>query len=341
MKTIKLMTIAALFSAICFSASAQSGASAWPDETVLLYGKTITNSPDPVRAKKIKSAGFKMAETNGLSGAEATNDGGYLSNISADARFDLYFPKNPNGQMIVVCPGGGYSFVSSYNEGIYVAEWMLEQGITLAVVKYRLPNGHWTVPLEDVQNTFRYCREHAGEWGINQIGVMGFSAGGHLAATALTMYEDAVTRPDFGILIYPVITFSSKVSHGGTHDNLIGLRENVTARKGQSFEEWSATVGKYEQLEKRYSAEEQVTADTPATFIALSSNDKTVPPINSLMFYDALLENGVSAEMHIYPYGGHGWGFTTDKHIGAGRDGLGYCRSEFEASLSRWLKSLR
>lgn len=340
MKTNKFIAAAA-FAALCFSAGAQTGTTVKPDETVLLYGKTITNSPDPVRAKKIKSAGFEMITDNGLSGAEITNESGNLSNIGADARFDLYFPKNPNGQMVIVCPGGGYAFVSSYNEGIYVAEWMLGQGITVAVLKYRLPNGHWTVPLEDVHNTFRYCRAHAAEWGIDRIGVIGFSAGGHLAATAVTMYEDAVTRPDFGILIYPVITFGPKTSHGGTRLNLIGRQADVTARAGRTWEDWNKASAEYDILEKRYSMENQVTSDTPATFIALSSDDRTVPPANSVMFYNSLLAAGVPAEMHIYPYGGHGWGFSKDKYVGAGRDNLGYCRNEFEASLSRWLSALR
>lgn len=323
----------------CAALNAQPGTKLRPDETVLLYGKSFVGNTDLVVAGKVKSAGFEMKESNGLSGAESINKDGNIGNINVNARFDLYFPKHPNGQMIIVCPGGGYGIVSSYNEGVYVADWMLEKGITVAVVKYRLPNGHWEVPLADVQNTFRYCREHASEWGVNQIGVMGFSAGGHLAATALTMYTDAVTRPDFGVLIYPVISFSDKVTHSGTHNNLIGRKEQWTAREGKSWEQWNRDCRKFISLEKRYSTEEQVTSDTPATFIALSSDDKTVPPKNSIMFYSSLLSNNVPVEIHIFPAGGHGWGFSKSEYVG--HDAIGYCREEFEASLERWMASLR
>lgn len=122
-----------------------------------------------------------MQDTNGLTGPETINEKGILRNVSDLARVDLYFPKKPNGQMVVVCPGGGYVKLSTYGEGQHVADWMLSKGITVAVVKHRLPNGHWTVPLEDVHNAFRYCRAHAEEWKVKQIGVIGFSAGGHLA----------------------------------------------------------------------------------------------------------------------------------------------------------------
>ncbi|MBQ2198650.1 MAG: alpha/beta hydrolase, partial [Bacteroidales bacterium] len=106
-----------------------------------------------------------------------------LRNVGDSARFDLYFAKEPNGKMVIICPGGAYWFDAVVTEGAYVAEWLNSQGISAAVVKYRLPYGHWNVPLTDVQNVFRYCRYHAAEWGVKQIGVMGFSAGGHLAAT--------------------------------------------------------------------------------------------------------------------------------------------------------------
>ena len=143
--------------AVCLagiSLSAQPNTKLRPDETVLLYGKELIGNTDPVVAKKVISAGYTMEESNGMTGPEEINEYGNIGNINVNARFDLYFPEKPNGQMVIVCPGGGYSIVSSYNEGVYVAEWMLERGITVAVVKYRLPNGHWNVPLTDVQNTF-------------------------------------------------------------------------------------------------------------------------------------------------------------------------------------------
>ena len=189
------------------SAFAQPVSGLKPSQTVLLYADSFEGNIDPVYGKEIVYGGFRMKESNGLTGPETINERGILRNVSDLARVDLYFPKKPNGQMVVVCPGGGYVKLSTYGEGQYVADWMLSKGITVAVVKHRLPDGHWNVPLEDVHNVFRYCRAHAQEWKVNQIGVIGFSAGGHLAARVSNLFVDAATRPDFSILIYPVITF--------------------------------------------------------------------------------------------------------------------------------------
>ena len=225
--------------------------------------------------------------------------------------------------MVIVCPGGGYSIVSSYNEGVYTADWFLSKGITVAVVKYRLPNGHRFVPYADVANTFRYCREHAPEWGVKQIGVMGFSAGGHLAATASTLWEDAVTRPDFSILIYPVISMEVGITHRGTHENLLG-------KDGQ----WR------DHCMDRHCLEKQVCRFTPPTYIALCSDDTVVPAENSLRYYNALIDLDVPAEMHIWPTGGHGWGFSSEKFVGKGKDRFAYARSEYERTLENWLNAL-
>ena len=308
-----------------------------PEKTVLLYQETPVCISDPVQGKTVEALGLDMAVENGLSGKESMNDAGNIGNISDLARFDLYFPKKPNGQMIVVCPGGGYSIVSSYNEGVYVADWMLSRGITVAVVKYRLPNGHWTVPLDDVQNVFRYCREHASEWGVSQIGVMGFSAGGHLAASATTLYTDAITRPDFSILVYPVIALDSTPSHRGTRLNLIGNDEIWTSTGGKSADKWIADQKLHTELIEKYTLSNNITPDTPPVFLAHCTDDTTVPVINSIKFYDKATDNGVSAEMHIYPAGGHGWGFSSSKFVK--NDKFGYARDEFYASLSRWLAS--
>ena len=189
-------------------ATAQQLAGLQPSQTVLLYADSFEGNIDPVYGREIIYGGFRMQESNGLTGPETINESGHLINVSDLARMDLYFPENPNGQMVLVCPGGGYVKVSTFGEGQYVADWMLSKGITVAVLKYRLPAGHWNVPLEDVHNAFRYCRANAGKWSIRQIGVIGFSAGGHLAACASNLYVDAFTRPDFSILIYPVISLS-------------------------------------------------------------------------------------------------------------------------------------
>ncbi len=322
-------------------AMAQPKTDLLPNQTVLLYADEFTDMTDPVRANKVVAAGFEMAVDNEITEGETITDSGNIAKIGKDARFDLYFPTKPNGQMVVVCPGGGYSIVSSYNEGVYVAEWMVEHGITVAVVKYRLPNHHNTVPLDDVQNTFRYCRAHAEEWGINSIGVMGFSAGGHLAVSAATLYVDEVTRPDFSIFIYPVVTMDNEMTHTGTHTELIGSAKEAQKRDGKTWEEWDAGKKTQECLTARYSLENQTAPDNPPAFIALSNDDNVVNPKNSTSLYKALLDNKVPVEIHIYPYGGHGWGFTSERYCGEGKDGFAYCRDEFYASLDRWLTSLR
>lgn len=322
MKRTFLTLIAATFTAAMLFA--QPNSNLRPDETVLLYADSFDGNIDPVYAEKLTHAGFKMQKANDLVGNEKIKPNGNLGNISDLARFDLYFPEKPNGQMVVVCPGGGYGIVSSYNEGLYVADWMLSKGITVAVVKYRLPNGKRYIPLTDVQNTFRYCRKHSEEWGVKKIGVMGFSAGGHLAASVTNLWNDEITRPDFSILIYPVITMEPGVTHKGTHQNLLG--ENG--------------MWKQHYLDE-FSLEKQVSRQTPATFIALCSDDTVVPAENSLRYYNELIDKKVPVEMHIWPEGGHGWGFSAEKFVGEGKDRFAYARNEFEASLERWLKEQR
>ena len=322
MKLRILAVVAALF-ATAF-AFAQPNSKLRPDETVLLYADSFEGNVDPVFGKTISYAGFEMKDDNKLSGPEKVAASGNIGNISKLARMDLYFPKKPNGQMVIVCPGGGYSIVSSYNEGLYVADWMLERGITVCVVKYRMPNGNDKVPYADVANAFRYCRSNAEKWGVKQIGVIGFSAGGHLAATASTLWDDAVTRPDFSILIYPVITFTPGTTHHGTHKNHLGEKKMVQER-----------------LMDKYSLEKQVSRYAPPTFIALSSNDTTVPAENSILYYTRLVEMEVPVEMHMWPTGGHGWGFSSEKFKGKGKDKFAYAREDFYNSLERWLEELR
>ena len=239
------------------SASAQPVAGLNPSQTVLLYADSFEGNIDPVYGKEIIYGGFRMKECNGMTGPETINARGMLGNVSDLARVDLYFPKKPNGQMVVVCPGGGYVKLSTYNEGQYVADWMLSKGITVAVVKHRLPDGHWNVPLEDVHNAFRYCRAHAQEWKVDQIGVIGFSAGGHLAACVSNLYVDAVTRPDFSILIYPVITFDYNIYRSGTRPGLIGADDK-----------WVGNEERLNELVEYYSMEKRVSPETPQTFIS-------------------------------------------------------------------------
>ena len=270
---------------------------------------------DLVSAPAKTLAGFKMQYANGAFGEEVLPENGNLSNVSRLARVDLYFPEGGARKMVVVCPGGAYLFVSSYNEGVYTASWLVEQGYAAAVVKYRLPLGHHEVPLEDVRNVFRYCRAHAQEWGVESLGIMGFSAGGHLAASASTLFVDDLTRPDFSVLIYPVISLDPAITHLKSRQSLLGPRTD---------------------LQDHYSLEKQVSGQTPPTFLALSADDKNVSPENSIRYFQALQAHQVPAQMYVYPNGGHGWGFTTDRF---GRDGIAPCREEFFTSLNRFLSA--
>lgn len=288
-----------------------------PDMTLKLYPKG--QGVDLGIVENGQAITLGPIEPNGLSGANTVNDRGNVGNIGDDAYIDIYIPKKCNGQMIVVCPGGGYSNCSAANEGSRVADWCTKRGIAVCVVLYRMPNGHCKLPLRDVQNAFRYCRHHASEWGVKQIGVMGFSAGGHLAASASTLFVDDVTRPDFSVLIYPVITFE-ELTHGGTRLNLIGPKPS---RRDVTY----------------YSLENQVSANTPETIILLSADDGAVNPENSINYYRAMQRCGVPGELHIFTSGGHGWGFTTVEN--SGRDGLGDQRADFFQILGRWLDNRR
>ena len=315
--------------------SAQPNTKLRPGKTVFLYQKAAVELSDPVQGKTKEALGLEIAEDNGYNEGEEISETGGIRKISENARFDLYFPKKPNGTMLIVCPGGGYGNVSSYNEGVYVAEWMKERGYTVAIAKYRLPNGHWEVPLTDIHNIFRYCRAHAAEWNVDKIGVMGFSAGGHLAASATTLYTDKETRPDFSVLIYPVIAIDKTPSHKGTRLNLIGNEEKWASTEGKTAEEWIADQKLHEELVKKYTLSNDITPDPPPVFLAHCTDDKTVPVINSIIFYNGLVNNGVEAEMHIFPKGGHGWGFSSERYVE--KDKIGYARDEFETLLARWL----
>ena len=276
-------------------------------------------------------------ESNGCTREEAVTDWGNRSFIGDSARIYLYIPRKCNGQMVVVCPGGGYWIVSTSNEGHFAADYLMEKGYAVCVVYYRLPYGHWEVPLRDVQNAFRYCRAHAEEWGVKQIGVMGFSAGGHLAACASNLWTDEVTRPDFSVLYYPVITFGP-LTHQSTHDNLIGPREQWDD-KTLSVNEYTERMARYEALEQKYSLENQVTAQTPPTLLIASTRDATVPVENSIMYYNACRGHDVPVEMHLYARGDHGWGFTTLKFWD--KDYMEADRDAVHEVLFHWLESVR
>ncbi|WP_345949624.1 alpha/beta hydrolase [Mucilaginibacter sp. PAMB04274] len=220
-----------------------------------------------------------------------------------------------NGTAVIICPGGGYSYLVVNDEGRNVARELNTRGIAAFVLKYRLPNDETMQnkeigPLQDAQRAIQIVRQRAGEWHIapDKIGIAGFSAGGHLASTLSTHYQKALIanpdnvslRPDFSILVYPVISFQDSLLHKGSKKALIG--ENASAEKT-----------------KEYSNEMQVTDNTPPAFLIHSANDKVVPVGNSINYFKSLSAHGVKAEIHIYQAGGHGYGLnnttTNDKWI--------------------------
>ena len=201
--------------------------------------------------------------------------------------------KRATGRCIVICPGGGYSHLAMNHEGHDWAPFFNNMGIATVVLKYRMPHGVCQVPLEDAEEAMRLVRRNAKQWNINpdQVGIMGSSAGGHLASTLATRSKgDAAAN--FQILFYPVITMDPSFTHLGSHDNLLGK----DAKK---------------KLEREYSNDLQVTRVTPRAFIVLSDNDHAVLPVNGVNYYFECYRHDVPASLHVYPTGGHGWGIRT------------------------------
>ncbi|WP_246236294.1 alpha/beta hydrolase [Flavobacterium ajazii] len=218
----------------------------------------------------------------------------------------IFIPKEtkPNQTAVIIFPGGGYSHLSMDKEGTKVAEWLNSLGIVAFVLKYRLPSDqimkNKTVgPLQDAQEAVRYVRSNAVKWNIdpNKIGTMGFSAGGHLGSTLATHFDDKTyeskfntsARPDFSILIYPVISMDSNITHKGSQMNLLGKDPSQA-------------------IIDNFSNDKRITPQTPPTFLIHASDDGAVLPENSINYYLGLKKNNVSAELHIYEKGGHGFG---------------------------------
>ncbi len=339
----KRLFLAVAFATMTLSLLAQPNIGLRPDRTVFFYAKDAKAAAkavadDPVIAKKVETMAAAMQHPTTPRGAESIDQSGSMTNVAEYARMDIYQPKNPNGQMVIVCPGGAYALIATYNEGIYPADWLVKQGVTVGVLKYRMPNGTWDAPLEDVHNAFRYARSHGDELGVKKVGIMGFSAGGHLAASGVVLYDDPVTRPDFGILVYPVISMDAAITHGGTRSALLGNDAAWNDRAAYPMDEYLARQAQRDALVEKFSCEKQVTPDTPPVFITLCYDDMVVPPQNSLRFYEACLQNKVTAEMHIFPKGVHGWGFNLKEYNM--NDNMEYCRAELLNSLSRWLGGL-
>ena len=239
----------------------------------------------------------------------------------------MYAPKkqSENRSAVIICPGGGYGILAASHEGTDVAKAFNEMGITAFVLKYRLPEDSIMVdksigPLQDAQRAIQMVRENAQQFNLDgtKIGIMGFSAGGHLAASASTQFNEQLIdnpkqtslRPDFSILIYPVISFMDGITHKGSRMNLLGK------------------VQPLETLQK-FSNELRVTDQTPPAFLVHAGDDSAVPVANSISYYEALLKQKIYSNMIIYPHGGHGFGMNNKT-----------TKDKYMLNLQNWLNSI-
>lgn len=242
---------------------------------------------------------------NGLTGPEQPLENGRVANISR-ATLYIYPAPTPNAPAIIACPGGGYRRLAMNHEGHDMATWFNKQGITYVVLKYRMPNGDITIPISDALKAIRTLRERAAEWNIDpqKVGIMGASAGGNLAAQAATQFTSEEDRPDFQILFYASLTMSKFAAKA-----LLNGDES-------------------EEALNRYWPTKQVKENTPPAFLLCSADDRTVPCQNSIEYFQALRAKGIQATLHIYPSGGHGWGYE---------EWMPYKR-EWTAELERWIE---
>lgn len=229
------------------------------------------------------------------------------------AKVWVYLPKKEaaTGRAVVICPGGGYSHLAMSHEGHDWAPFFNNMGIAAVVLKYRMPHGNREVPVSDAEEAMRLVRRNAQSWGVDaqDVGIMGSSAGGHLASTIATQ-ATGDAAPDFQILFYPVITMMPDITHKGSHDNFLGPE----AKKKD---------------EHKYSNDLQVSRVTPRAYIALSDDDHVVPPANGVNYYIELYRHDVPATLHVYPSGGHGWG-NCDSFM---------FHNEMQLDLKAWLRS--
>ena len=256
----------------------------------------------------------KAPHSNGLEG-EAYEDKPFRLVNTTKAVLYVYNADQAKatGQAVVICPGGGYGKLSMDQEGFLMAQWLAKNGIAAFVLEYRLPNGHREVPLEDAVEAIRVVRKKAKKYNIDpaKVGIMGFSAGGHLAASASNI-PAVKDRPNFSILFYPVVIANHYTSHRGSFRNLLG--KGFTQADADDF-----------------SMEKLASENTPPTILLLSDDDTTVPAAGAAMYYAALRYHGVKASMYIFPEGGHGWG---------NYDKFSY-QKEWQHLLLRWLKELK
>lgn len=251
----------------------------YAQQTIVLYPEGVPNS-------------------NGLEGHERNRDKEFVMQIS-EPRMEAFIldHKHSNGNAVIICPGGGYSGVAHVKEGSEVARWFNSLGISAFVLYYRMPNGNYDIPLQDAQKAMDILRKNAKAWNIkaNKIGIMGFSAGGHLASTVGTHWKNKNHRPAFMILGYPVISMNDAFGHIGSRINLMGKEPS-------------------NELKDQFSNELWVNKKTPPTFIFHSRDDQGVPFRNATAFKEALDKNQVQSHLALYNTGGHGYGMrnTTD-----------------------------
>jgi len=280
-------------------------------EIIPLYNTEIPNSkPAPNKEK-----------------SEMGKDGIFrISNVSIPT-LSIYKPEKSHdkGAAVIICPGGGYKILAASHEGADVAKELNKWGITAFVLKYRIPNDTIMLdksigPLQDAQRAIQMVRERASEWNIDpeKIGIMGFSAGGHLAASASTRFNETLVpnpkntslRPDFSILIYPVISFMDGITHRGSRENLLGKNPDL-------------------KVLQKYSNELAAGPNTPPAFLVHAGDDASVPVKNSIIYYEALLKHKIYSNLIVYPKGGHGFGMknktTEDRWMG---------------NLKNWLSSI-
>lgn len=271
----------------------------------ILFFSISASAQDVIPLYKGVIPGSKTAPANFKENTVTGSDGVARVSRVTEPTLTVFAPAKPNGTAVIICPGGGYSILAIGKEGYDVAKKFAEIGVTAFVLKYRLPNDTIMVdkklaPLQDALQAIYLVRKNASVWGLatNKIGIMGFSAGGHLASSLSVHYndmkienqEDISLRPDFSVLIYPVISFGT-VTHAGSVKRLLG-NEPTQAQKTY------------------FSNQNHVNAQTPPAFLVHATNDLTVPVKNSLMYYENLTKVKVPAELHIYQAGGHGFGLN-------------------------------
>lgn len=264
--------------------------------TLLLMVSTLLANAATPTSEDLKITLWSNADaphSNNVEGDEQELKLNRISNIS-EAELLIYKADSEiaTGQAVVICPGGGYALVSIDNEGTLLAEWFAQQGITAAVLKYRLPNGVKEVPFEDAELALRVMRQRSRQLGYSpdKVGICGASAGGHLAAS-VSVFADFEVKPNFTILFYPVISGESGVAHEGSFNNLLG-KDRTTAET------------------LHYSLERYVDEATPPAIMLLSSDDTLVPAENSVRYYQELKRFNTLSALYIFPKGGHGWSMS-------------------------------